>query len=188
MRTVRIALITATAALALAGCGKKESTTVTTTANGSTTVTTTAGGTTVTGNTDSMSAAALGIKPGKWETTMTVTDVKIANAPAGMPAMPTPQPVTHTSCLTPEQATKGPGEFMKNAKADCTSTRNVYDGGKIDVAMTCKLPGGTTMSTKANGTYSPTEMTSDAEVEMTGRMSMTQKIHTVAKRVGDCTG
>lgn len=176
MRTVHTALIAATACLALAACGKKESTTVTTTANGATTVS----------GTSDMSAAALGIKPGKWQTTIEVTDLKMANAPAGMPAIPKPQPMTVTSCLTPEQASKGPGELLKNAKADCTATRNVYEGGKMDVAMTCKTPTGT-MTTKSTGTYSPTEMTSDAEIEVTGQMSMTQKVHTSAKRIGDCT-
>jgi len=175
MRTVHTALITATACLALAACGKKESTTVTTTANGTTTVSGSA-----------MSAASLGLKPGKWQTTIEVTDLKMANPPAGMPAMPKPQPVTATTCMTPEQASKGPGELLKNVKADCMMTRNVYQGGKIDVAMTCKMPTGT-MTSKSTGTYSPTEMTSDAEVEMTGRMSMSQKVHTVAKRVGECT-
>jgi hypothetical protein len=181
MKTLHYTLIAATACLALAACGKKESTTITTSANGSTTVETSTGA-------QPMSAASLGIKPGKWQTTIQVTDLKMSGpAVAGMPAMPKPAPVTMTMCMTPEQASKGPGELLKNAKADCTATRNVYSGGKLDVAMTCKMPGGDTMSTKTSGTYSPTEMTTDAEVEMTGRMSMSQKVHTEAKRIGDCT-
>jgi hypothetical protein len=179
MKTVHYALIGATACLALAGCGKKESTTVTTTANGTTTVETSTGAA-------PMSAASLGLQPGKWQTTIEVTDLKMANAPAGMPAMPKPQPMTVTTCMTPEQASKGPAELLKDAKADCTATRNVYEGGKMDVAMTCKMPMGT-MTSKTTGTYSPTEMTSDAEVEMTGRVSMTQKVHSTAKRIGECT-
>jgi len=176
MKTVHYALITATACLALTACGKTSTTTVTTTANGSTTV---SGG-------GDMSPASLGIKPGKWQTTVDVTDFKMTGGPAGMPAMPKPKPVTMTSCLTPEQANKGPAELLKNAKADCTATRNVYENGKMDVAMTCKTPSGT-MTTKSTGTYSPTEMTSDAEIEMTGSMSMSQKVHTVAKRIGECS-
>jgi hypothetical protein len=180
MKTVHYALLSATVCLALAGCDKKASETVTTTANGTTTVTSSTGA-------QPMSAASLGLQPGKWQTTIEITDLKIANAPAGMPAMPKPAPTTVTTCMTPEQASKGPGELLKNAKADCSMTRNVYEGGKMDVAMTCKLPTGT-MSSKTTGTYSPTEMTSDAEVEMTGKMSMTEKVHTSAKRIGECTG
>jgi hypothetical protein len=179
MKTIHYALIGATACLALAGCGKKESTTVTTTANGTTTVESSTGAA-------PMSAASLGLQPGKWTTTVEVTDLKMSGAPAGMPAIPKPAPMTMTTCMTPEQASKGPGELLKNAKADCTMTRNVYEGGKIDVAMTCKMPTGT-MTTKSTGTYSPTEMTSDADVEMSGKMSMTQKVHTTAKRIGECS-
>jgi hypothetical protein len=180
MKTIHYALIGATACLALAGCNKKASETVTTTANGTTTVESSTGSA-------PLSAASLGIQPGKWQTTIEVTDLKMTGGPAGMPAMPKPAPMTVTSCMTPEQASKGPGELLKNAKADCTATRNVYEGGKMDVVMTCKMPSGT-MSTKTTGTYSPTEMTSDAEVSMSGAVSMTQKVHTVAKRIGECTG
>jgi len=108
------------------------------------------------------------------------------SGPGAPPNMPKPAPQTVTSCLTPEQANKGPGELLKNANADCTANRSVYADGKIDVDMTCKSQTGT-MSVKSTGTYSPTELTSDAHIETTGAMSMSQTTHTVSKRVGDCT-
>lgn len=166
------------AALTLAACGQKTSTTTITTNSETGTVTTTGDA--------PPSAAALGLQPGRWETKMEVIDRKISGAPAGM-NLPKPEPITMTTCMTPEQAAKGPGDLLKQAKADCTMNSSTYAGGKIAVAMTCKLPTGT-MAIKTDGTYTPTSMVSDSEVSMTGRMSMTQKTHSEAHRVGECTG
>jgi hypothetical protein len=170
-------LIVCTAALALAACGQKTSSTTVTTNSATGTVTTTGDA--------PPSAAALGLQPGKWETKIEVTDLKMSGMPAGM-TVPKPAPMTTTTCMTPEQASKGPGDLLKQAKADCAINSNTYAGGKIAMEMNCKLPTGT-MVTKTTGTYTATSMTSDAEVSITGNTSMTQKVHTEAHRVGECS-
>ena len=82
-------LIVATAALALAACGEKTS---------STTITTNSATGTVTSTGDAPpSAAALGLQPGKWETKIEVTDLKMSGIRAGM-TVPKPAPVTATFC------------------------------------------------------------------------------------------
>jgi len=170
-------LIVATAALALAACGEKTS---------STTITTNSATGTVTATGDAPpSAATLGLQPGKWETKIEVTDLKMSGMPAGM-TVPKPAPMTTTTCMTPEQASKGPGELLKRANADCTVNSSTYAGGKIAMDMNCKLPTGT-MAMKTTGTYSATSMSSDAEVSVTGKTSMTQKVHSEAHRVGECS-
>ena len=177
MNTFRNALTATACCLALAACGKSGTTTVTTTANGTTT-------TSSTGTDGTASAADLGIKPGKWETTVQVTDFKME----GMPDMPSAPPAQKvTTCLTPEQASKGPAELMKNAKMDCVTNRSVYAGGRIDVDMSCKMPDGQ-IAMKSTGTFSPSEITTDSEMTTTGKHAMSQKTHTVARRVGECTG
>lgn len=178
---MRIAILFATAALA--ACSQQSTTTTadsntTTSGNTTTTVSTT---TTTTDGTAIPSAAALGIQPGKWETKISILSMEIDGK--AQPAPPSAQAVT--SCMTPEMAAKGPGEMIKNAGVDCTASRSVYAGGKIDAQMTCKLPTGT-MSSTTTGTYSPTAMTTDAEATVTGRMTIKQKIHTEARRVGEC--
>ena len=170
-------LIVCTAALALAACGQKTS---------STTITTNSATGTVTTSGDAPpSAAALGLQPGKWETKIEVTDLKMTGMPAGM-NIPKPAPVTTTTCMTPEQASKGPGDLLKQANTDCTINSSTYSGGKIAVEMNCKLPTGT-MAMKTSGTYTSTSMTSDAEVSVTGKTSMTQKVHSEARRLGECS-
>lgn len=167
--------------LSLAACSQQSGTT-TVTANADTGAVTT----TTTGNPPT--AASMGIQPGKWQTIVTITDIKMSGLPAGMklPARVS-EPTTVTSCVTPEQAAKGPGDFLKASGGKCTATSSSYAGGKIDVAMSCTLPSGT-LTTHSTGTYSPTAMTSDAEASMTGHVAMSEKVHTEAKRIGDCAG
>jgi hypothetical protein len=106
----------------------------------------------------------------------------------GLPAgttVPTSKPRTIISCVTPEQASKGPGDMLKMANASCTATTSTFAGGRIALAMSCKLKNGT-LSIKTTGNYSPTQVTTDSEVTMTGKISSTEKTHTVARRVGEC--
>jgi ABC-type Fe3+-hydroxamate transport system substrate-binding protein len=174
MRTTPLIVATAALALALAACGQKSGSTTTITTNSAT-------GTVTTTGDAPPSAASLGLQPGKWETKIEVTELKMS----GM-TVPKPAPVTTTTCMSPEQASKGPGELLKQAKADCTVNSSTYAGGKIAMEMNSKLPTGT-MAMKTTGTYTATSMASDAEVSMTGKTSMTQKVHSEAHRVGECS-
>lgn len=172
---MRSALLIA-GACALAACQQKTgSTTITTNAQtGAVTTTGTGGG-----------AQSLGLKPGQWEVKVQMSDLKMASMPDAPPAPPA---ITRKTCITPEQASRGPGDFLKQAKMDCTATTSSFAGGAIAAEMTCKMPGGGAgeMRSKTTGTYTPTSMMTDAEVTMTGPMAMSQKVHTEAKRIGEC--
>lgn len=174
-------LIVATAALALAACGEKTSSTTITTNSETGTVTTTGDA--------PVTAASLKMQPGKWETTITTLETKTTGLPAGMPAGMTPPksaPQTITACVTPEQAAQGPGELLKNAKVDCTIKNNTFADGKIASEASCKLRNGT-MTTKTTGSFSPTEVSYDTEATMSaGPVNATTKTHTVSRRVGEC--
>jgi hypothetical protein len=167
------------ATLTLAACNQPSGTT-TITSNAETGTTTT----TTTGN--APSAAAMGIQPGKWQTTVDVVDSKTSGMPAGIPAPPKPAPTTITACVTPEQAARNPGELLKNAKLDCTIRNSMFSGGKVASEATCKLPNGS-MSMRTTGSYTPTELSYDTEQTMKmGPITATQRMHTVSRRVGDC--
>lgn len=172
---MRSALFAAVAVIALAGCNQK---------TGSTTITTNSQTGEVKTTGTGAGAQSLNLQPGEWEVKMQVSDMKMPsmpNAPAAPPAM------TTKTCITPEQAAKGPGDFIKQAKLDCTATTSNFAGGTITAEMTCKMPGGKgEMHSKTTGSYTPTSMTTDAEVSMTGAMTMSQKMHTEAKRIGEC--
>lgn len=178
---MRIPLTTALV-LTLGACGQPSGTTTTTTATGNTTATTTSASTLTTDGSGVPTAASLGLQPGKWETRISITSMEINGV--SRPAPPGTGGAVLT-CLTPETAARGPGEMLKKAGVNCTTTTASYTGGRIAAQMTCKLPMGTMTST-TTGTYSPTAMTSDADATVTGRMSMREKIHTEARRVGEC--
>ena len=163
---------------ALGACGQQ---------TGSSTVTTNSETGTVTASTTGnapTTAAALGMQPGKWETTITTTEV--SGTGLGGAARPKPGPMTVSACVTPDQAKKGPGEMLKNAKADCTIKNSTFAGGRIESEANCKMQRGT-MSVKSSGTYSPTEVSYDSELALDmGPVHAVTKTHTVSRRVGDC--
>lgn len=171
--------LSAAAALALAACSQPSGTATVTSNSETGTVTTATTGSAPT-------AAAMGIQPGKWETTVTVVDSTTSGMPAGMPKPPVPGPTTITACVTPEQASKNPGELLKKAKLDCTIKNSLFSGGKVASEATCKLPNGS-MTMNTTGSYSPTEVSYDTQQTMKmGPITATQKTHTVSRRVGEC--
>lgn len=168
--------------LVLAGCGQQNSTTTTTTANSETGAVVTANSTTTTTTDTPLTASALGMQPGKWETTIAVTDMEMngvhRSAPAG-----TGQKVT--TCVTPDMAAKGYDQALRQAGFECATNTVTYADGRITGQRTCKTPMGM-MSSVMTGTYSPTAISADAEATVDGRMKIKEKIHTEARRVGDC--
>jgi|GEM_PF-1281961 len=184
-------LIICTAALALSACGQKTSTTTTTINSESGTVTTSGDA--------PATAASLGLQPGKWESTTTTLDMTTTGMPTNMPKNMMPQkpgPLTATTCLTAEQAAKGPAELLQDAlaklknakvKIDCTITNSTFAGGKIASEASCTLPTGS-LKTKTNGTYSGTTASYDSEATVTsGPINSVTKTHTETHRVGECS-
>lgn len=168
--------LAALGALALSACGDQKT--------GSTTLTSNAATGEVVSSETGSGAETPKLDAGKWEVRTQVSDLKMANMPAGLPANPPAQ--TTSVCITPEQAAKGPAEMLKQSGADCTVTSNSFAGGRIESQMRCKLPGDTQMTGKTTGTFTPTSFTTDQQMEMTGRTTMSQKVHVEGKRIGDC--
>lgn len=172
---MRSALPIAAALVVLAACQEK---------TGTTSITTNSQTGEVTSSSTGSGAAPVKLQPGKWEVKVKVSDLKMPSMPNAPSA---PPEVSTTTCITPEQAEKGPGDFLKQAKMDCTATTSSFAGGRISAEMACKMPGGNgEMKSKTTGSYSSTSMTTDAEMTMTGAVAMSQKVHTEAKRIGEC--
>ncbi len=165
------------ATFALAACGQPASTTTTVTTNSETG--------SVTSSTSSnapLTAASLNLQPGKWESTISVSDMELngvrRSAPPG-----TGQKVT--TCVTPELAAKGPDQMMRQAGMECSTNTVVYADGKVTGQRTCKTPVGT-MTSVMSGTYSPTTVSVDADATVNGRLTIKEKVHYEAHRVGEC--
>jgi hypothetical protein len=195
---MRTALIVPLAALTLAGCGGTTSTS-NSTATSTTTATTPTATTTETTMTETTTgsgmptAASFGLKPGKWENKVEILDMDV-QMPGMTPAMSARMkqamadrpPQIATSCLSAEDAAKGPSAAMLD-KEHCSFTKSDTAGGRISTQMVCKTPGGT-LSSSGEGSYTSTSYSVDGHGSMTGPRSMTMHTRTSGKWLGECDG
>lgn len=129
-------------------------------------------------------AQDMAVQPGKWQNTVTIIDVRMANAPPGLAAAMKGKPTVIATCVTPEQAKAGPRAAMR-PDSGCKFTRYQASGGRIATEMTCSRPGGA-MTVVSSGTYTPTSYTMTGRATATGAMAMTITSRTVGKRLGGC--
>ncbi|WP_186729038.1 DUF3617 domain-containing protein [Sphingomonas panacisoli] len=144
-------------------------------------------------------AAATGgadmISPGRWEGTMTISDMKMPKLPADQQAklasrIGGKQPIV--SCVTEEEVKAKRAFFTGDKSGDksCTYSRFTMGGGKIDAAMTCKNEGGN-MNATMTGTFSSDayhmEMASNTD-SSSPYAAMSMKMTVDAKRTGACRG
>lgn len=133
------------------------------------------------------------IKPGEWESTVTIEDISMPGMPAGAAAKMKNMVAsgrTTTTCVSPEEVKKpDPDFFAGNDK--CRYDHFKMGSGTIDAEMHCTQEGRTQVM-QMNGNYSPDtytmHMTSKAEGAGEGPgANMTMKMKVEAKRVGECT-
>jgi hypothetical protein len=132
------------------------------------------------------------IRPGKWQSTMTIEQMDMPGMPPEareqMKSMLANSRVTET-CVTPEEA-KQPNPKMFAGNDQCRYDHFTMGKGKIDAEMHCEQQGVSQRMTMA-GSYRPEaysmHMTSRSEGGPAGA-AMSMKMRVEAKRVGDCTG
>lgn len=131
-------------------------------------------------------SGSLPIQPGKWQTTVTILDVQMEGGPPGVAAgMRGQPPQVATACVTPQQAANGPRSVMEASKGKCQYTSFNASGGRLTGVMACTFGSGG-MTVTSNGTYTATSLDISGTSVMTGRMRMTTRTHTVARRIGAC--
>ncbi len=141
----------------------------------------------------------ISMKPGEWETTQEVIDVKIEGAPEGMPtgimeAMKGRKNTVKT-CITPEQAANPSADFLTSQKdSKCTYSGFEMNDGKIKGAVSCPSPEGGKADIALDGNYSSEGYQMNMEMKTAGmggdgssNMTMHMKMRTTGKRVGECT-
>ena len=119
-----------------------------------------------------------GMRPGRWETTMTM---EMAGSPVQMP------PMKQTRCVTPAEA-KDPSTLQsgppggRGGKSDCKVSDQKMSGNTISWKIACTSPDamtGTGEMTFADDSYTGTMKMNMAQ----GAMAMKME----GKRLGDCT-
>ena len=135
-------------------------------------------------------APAAQIEPGLYRQATTLLEMKDptlsgAEAEAAAKAIGTTQ--SEDRCVTPDMVSD-PKELIESDIAeDCTMQRSVWDGGKIDIALSCpkndELSGGKLALT---GQYAADSYSIDMALQ--GNDGEVVRMKVDAKRLGDCTG
>ena len=131
------------------------------------------------------------VRPGLWQSKVTINKVEVPGAPPEMAAaMQGKTSEERTYCLTPEEAKKPNENFFAGNRDECRYDHFTMSGGKIDAAMRCTHEQMTQQIDFA-GSYTPDayQMAMDTKVaggprEMAG-MSMSMRVE--SKRVGECS-
>lgn len=140
------------------------------------------------------------IRPGEWETTQEVVDVKIEGAPDGMPAgmmdAMKGRKTTVKTCITPEQAANPSADFLTAQKdSKCTYSGFEMAGGTVKGAVSCPSPDGKGKADiTIDGSYAADSYQMAMEMQTAGMgggekgesMTMHMKMKTSGKRIGEC--
>lgn len=132
------------------------------------------------------------MKAGQWEIATKVDDISMPGMPPEAAAqMKSAKTTANTSvCFTEEQVKKPDLTKVGNQNGNCTTERNVYEAGKIDVAATCKGGAGGDSTVKMVGTYGAESFAYAMETTSKSPMGggdMTMKMDISGTRTGECT-
>ncbi|MEM6857787.1 MAG: DUF3617 domain-containing protein [Pseudomonadota bacterium] len=129
-------------------------------------------------------------EPGRYETTMKITDVSIPGAPPQMAEM-MGQAMNRTGefCLTPEQAERGFEDSLKEGQSEaCKIQTFTIEGNQVEMAMQCDQEGMGDMAVTMSGEVAPTQsdltMTMNGTIPQLGAVEMAMSFQ--QKRVGEC--
>ena len=136
------------------------------------------------------------IRAGQWRVTGTMEEINVPGMPPEAQAqmkriMGQVQNASYEYCVPPEEAKRPQGKmFTGKDDGSCRYEHFTMGGGKFDAAMQCQGEGRSQVTKMTmNGTYSPdgyqTRVTMNVEGGPQGSMSM--KMHSEARRIGECS-
>ncbi len=130
-------------------------------------------------------AQQLKVLPGEWETTTTMVMKTMPNMPPQVAAMlqkRSGKPVVIRTCITPEEAARGP--VNDSPDKNCKMNKVSYGLGRMSAESVCNHDGDITHM-KMTGSYTPTSYTMDGAMEGSrtrgGPMAMT--MHMTGRRI-----
>lgn len=137
------------------------------------------------------------VRPGLWESKVTVQQLEIAGMPPEMAqqmksSMAQHQPEATKNCLSPEDVKQPKESFFAGKNNNCRYERFDMGDGKIDAVMRCG-EGGRGQRMEMSGTYSPDayQMQMSTKTEVAGQSAeraMDLRLRVDARRIGECTG
>ena len=134
------------------------------------------------------------VKPGKWQTKVSLLDVDIPGMPPQMAAqmkqtMAKMQEHSFESCLTEADVNKPKEDFFAGHNKDCRYDHFTMSGGKIDAALRCEGKPNGAMTMAINGTYSRDSYEATMAMDVAGgrQGSMKLRSHSESHLIGQCT-
>ncbi|MDE2303028.1 MAG: DUF3617 domain-containing protein [Sphingomonadales bacterium] len=139
-----------------------------------------------------VAAAQIHPRPGRWETTVTVTHIDMPGMPAEMAAAMQQhmgRGVTAAHCLTRAEADKPAAGMFTGRGNDCTYDKFTMAGGRIDAVMHCSA-GASQMQMTMTGTYDDSHFTGSMHnaTSMPGGRTMQEDVTTSSRWAGACNG
>lgn len=122
--------------------------------------------------------------PGLWETKATVNSVEGAGAMGLIAKMMRGKTTTVQSCITAEDAARGPQEMLKQNKS-CTFTHYSMIGSQVNAEMVCQR-GNETMTVVTTGTFTPTEYSGTSQMSSNSGSEMRISSTSTGKLIGSC--
>ncbi len=132
-----------------------------------------------------VAAAPPKILPGEWETSSSIRMQTMPNMPpqvAEMMRNRMGKPIVVRSCITPEEAARGPETRSPDKK--CKLINISYEAGRMTSEMQCNHDGAVTRI-KMQGSYSPTSYEMDGQMSSSGGGAgpMAMTMHVTGRRV-----
>ena len=132
------------------------------------------------------------VRPGRWESKVTIEEMKIPGMSQDMAnQMPNFEGRVETSvnCLSEADVQRPKEDFFTGDNKNCRYDRFTMADGKIDAVMKCANQGSTHTMTM-QGSYSPTtyNMRMSMQGAGEGAAGMSMKMRVDAKHAGQCTG
>jgi hypothetical protein len=130
-------------------------------------------------------AAAPKVLPGEWETTSRMVTQMMPNMPPQAARMMNERmgkPTVIRSCITPQQAARGPDTAP--ADRNCKVIRMEYAAGRMNSVMQCNDDGQMSRM-KMSGTYTPTSYAMEGQMTGSGGSAgpMAMTMHVSARRL-----
>jgi hypothetical protein len=136
------------------------------------------------------------VRPGKWESKVTIDKFEIPGMPADVAQrmramMAQQQEHSFQSCLTKDDVKRPKADFFTGKNSECRYDHFTMGGGKIDALMRCSGKNGSGQTMQMAGTYSPDsyQMQMSTKVEPTagGEGGMNMEMRVDSHRVGECS-
>lgn len=124
------------------------------------------------------------VQPGEWEIAVTVDAMDMQGAPGAIANLLVGKTATSQTCLSQEDAEKGPKKLLESSK-ECAFDRYAMANGRLSGEIVCRKSD-REMRMLTEGRYTPTSFQATGKATVVGEGAMKMESTSVGRRIGDC--